>query len=415
MKKTVISLKVFATSVIATAGILSSVDAQSTWTGAVNSVFNNTGNWTPNNVPNFTAATFDANSINPLIEITGTWIPNSVTLDSGSPAMTFSGGAINFGSNGANFTIASGTAAGNVTLDSNWGGNATANLSRNYGLVNNNDATNFIINGNLQNTINVTGGATQFRLAGTSTGSNVINGTITDAVSGSTTNISKSGVSSWAFTGTNSYTGPTLVRQGALFINGDNSTAIGLVTVSAQDGIARLGGVGTIGGATSFTASASAKTLTPGATASTSFGVLSFGSSLTLNAQTTTILDIAGATRGTSFDGINVTGALDYSGDLSLSFSNSVADGVYNLFDFGSQSGSFASIGLTGAYSGSLTDPTVSGTWSGTDGLTAFSFSQATGDLTITAVPEPSTYAVAVGLLLVGVVALRRRKASVAI
>jgi hypothetical protein len=122
-------------------------------------------------------------------------------------------------------------------------------------------------------------------------------------------------------------------------------------------------------------------------------------------------MEINGLVRGTDFDGINTTGLLTYGGALSLNFGAATGIGnTYDLFQIGagSYTGSFASVSLGGLYSGNLTNS--SGVWSGTNGGFTFTFTQSTGDLGITAVPEPATWAL-LAFSLTTVMVFRRRRA----
>jgi len=72
------------------------------------------------------------------------------------------------------------------------------------------------------------------------------NGEITEALPNLPSGgLSKNGAGSWVLGGANTYTGATAITAGKLFINGDQSSATGSVTVSAS---ATLGGSGIIGG-----------------------------------------------------------------------------------------------------------------------------------------------------------------------
>lgn len=209
----------------------------------------------------------------------------------------------------------------------------------------------------------------------------------------------KDGAAKLILSGTNTYLGTTSVNVGTLVINGDNSGATGAMTVASG---ATLGGNGTIGGATTI---ASGGTLAPG----NSPGVLTFNDALTLNG--TTIMEISGTGRGTSYDGINTgAGLLTYGGALTLNFGAATAGGnLYDLFQIGagSYTGSFASVNLTGTYTDTLVNN--SGIWSVTNSGFVFTFTESTGDLGITAVPEPATWMLAALGLTVTVVFRRRR------
>jgi fibronectin-binding autotransporter adhesin len=100
------------------------------------------------------------------------------------------------------------------------------------------------------------------------------------------------------------------------------------------------------------------------------------------------------------------TAALTLDDQLTLSFSTAslVAGTTYNLFDMGSQTGSFTSVVLDGSFSGALS---LSGDlWTGASGGYGFSFDESTGVLTVSVVPEPA----AVTLLGVGALALIGRR-----
>jgi autotransporter-associated beta strand protein len=228
-----------------------------------------------------------------------------------------------------------------------------------------------------------------------------ITGVISNSISGAgNSTLLKDGAGTLLLTAANNYTGATTVSTGTLLINGNQSSATGAVTVASG---ATLGGNGTIGGATTISGG-----LAPG----NSPGLLTFSSSLTLNSTATTTMEINGATtRGTDYDGINVGTALAYGGTLVLNFGTTFSSGNYsfNLFDSGSRSGNFTSVALAGSYSGNLTN--TLGVWGLTSGNNTWSFSQATGDLGLSVVPEPAAWV----LLALGgtfVTVLRRRRNS---
>jgi autotransporter-associated beta strand protein len=199
-------------------------------------------------------------------------------------------------------------------------------------------------------------------------------------------------------TGSATYSGATAVTAGMLFVNG--ALANGAVQVDAG---ATLGGSGVIGGTATIDG-----VLSPG----TSPGVLSVNA-IVLGGASTSIFEIDGTTRGTQYDGLNITGGTGptYGGTLSLVFGNASAFGntdVFNLFDFsGVPDGDFSSVASTGFYSGMWS---VSGDiWSLQSGGQTLEFSQLTGDVSV--VPEPTSLT----LLGVGVVAAvwaRRRRRS---
>lgn len=232
-------------------------------------------------------------------------------------------------------------------------------------------------------------------------------GNSTVAFSGAISNGSlvKDGVfgSTMILSGTNTYTGSTTVTAGTLLINGDNSAATGAVAVNNG---ATLGGSGIVGGATTIGANA---TLAPGNSPGL---LLAFSNSLTFSDPAAkAIFEIASGSRGTNYDAVNVGSLLTYGGDLTLTMTAAIADGTYNLFDFGTQTGDFDTIAFGGGsnpYSGSFAFG--SGIWTASSVGQLFTFTQSTGDLTVSAVPEP-TVSILIGLSLMALTLRRRRVA----
>jgi autotransporter-associated beta strand protein len=196
------------------------------------------------------------------------------------------------------------------------------------------------------------------------------------------------------------------VSDGTLLINGEFSSPTGTVTVNGGT----LGGTGTMTKATTINAGG---TLAPGA----SPGVLTFGRALTLATGSTTAFELNGTTRGTDYDGINLTSTtslLTYGGLLSLNFGATFLEGAdLNLFDLPTTgvgaipAGSFDMITGVGNYAGSFTN-TGGGTWTMTSGGQLLTFTESTGNLTISAVPEPATAVALAGAAALAIVAWRR-------
>jgi hypothetical protein len=167
---------------------------------------------------------------------------------------------------------------------------------------------------------------------------------------------------------------------------------------------ATLGGSGTTGGEVTVDG-----TLSPG----NSPGVLT-AASVVLGATSTSFFEINTTTRGTGYDGVNITAdsGLTYDGALSLSFGNGSAfanNTTFDLFNFtGTPSNDFESVTSTGFYAGTWT--LASGSWSLTTSEQKLTFTPSTGDL-IVAVPEPSTLVLLSGLAAVGLFARRRNAA----
>jgi autotransporter-associated beta strand protein len=206
------------------------------------------------------------------------------------------------------------------------------------------------------------------------------------------------GAGTTTFTGAKTYTGLTTVSLGTLAVNGSVAGAMSVVSG------ATLQGNGTISGATTVSGN-----LKPG----NSPGLLTFANSLTLESSATTTMEITGAnssgTRGTTYDAVNVGSALTYGGALALNFDTLFTQNgnyTFNLFDFGSTSGSFGSVSLAGVYSGSFIN--TSGIWGLTQGDNNWSFNQGDGVLSFTVIPEPNVAMVAGSLVLMAM--LRRRR-----
>jgi autotransporter-associated beta strand protein len=212
-------------------------------------------------------------------------------------------------------------------------------------------------------------------------GPTVIEGAITGSGA-----VVKNGAGTLTLAAANTFGGSTTVNAGTLLVNGTSSGS-GAVTVASG---ATLGGSGLIAGATTIQAGG---TLSPGE----SPGVLGFSSDLTLLGST--LMEIDGLTRGLGYDGVDIGGAIAYGGTLELAFGNVTAFGdgaVFNLFDFTSQSGDFASVSSTGFYSGTWAD-TGNGTFTLIDGDSTLVFAQQTGNLEISVVPEPSAFMLGLG------------------
>ena len=194
----------------------------------------------------------------------------------------------------------------------------------------------------------------------------------------------KAGDGTLTLSANNTYTGATTIAAGTLIVNGNQSAAVGAVTVDLG---ATLGGSGTIGGATTVNG-----ILSPG----NSPGVLTLAE-LALGSTSTTLMEITGTARGGEYDGLTITqpGGLGYGGTLSLSLTTTFTDNTtFDLFAFsGLMSGSFSSVTATGSY-GSLTFTNDGlGVWSSGPTTVAgqtMTFSQSTGDLVI--VPEPAGF-----------------------
>ncbi|TXR49558.1 autotransporter outer membrane beta-barrel domain-containing protein [Phyllobacterium endophyticum] len=143
--------------------------------------------------------------------------------------------------------------------------------------------------------------------------------------------LTKTGTSALTLTGANSYTGPTTVSAGSLFVNGDQSGVTGLTSVQSS---ATLGGSGTIGGDVVV---ADGATLSPGSANGTP-GTLAISGNLALSSGS--ILNYsfgeANIPGGTLNDLTTVGGNLVLDGTLNVSVSTggTFGPGVYRVFSY---------------------------------------------------------------------------------
>jgi autotransporter-associated beta strand protein len=217
------------------------------------------------------------------------------------------------------------------------------------------------------------------------------NVTLASNLTSSGGSFTKLGAGSLTLSGTNSYTGGTTVSAGTLLVNGSLTTSA--VTVGSGG---TLGGSGSLGALLTVQ---SGGVLSPGNSPGNSPGALA-AAALDLQAGSTTFMQVIGSgaaagVAGTDYDQIQITssGGLTYGGILNLDFGSSptfLNGTVFDLFAFsGASIGDFSSVFTTGTglYAGySLSG--AGGIWTTTIGDQLISFSEPTGRLTISAVPE---------------------------
>ncbi len=224
---------------------------------------------------------------------------------------------------------------------------------------------------------------------------------LSGAISGASgSNLVKAGAGTLELSVTSSYVGTTNVNNGKLVVNGNISTS-SLTTVASG---ATLGGTGTVG-----------KAIINGTLAvGNSPGQMDFTDTLGLNGTVEMEIDGtagAGVTGGhdfTNLTGLGAAGVLTYGGTMTLDIGVIFGVGTYswNLFDMASETGTFATITLADLYSGSLLDGDLNGVWDLTSGSDTWQFTESTGVLGLTVVPEPRA-ALLGGL---GLLALLRRR-----
>jgi T5SS/PEP-CTERM-associated repeat protein/autotransporter-associated beta strand protein len=198
-------------------------------------------------------------------------------------------------------------------------------------------------------------------------------------------------------TGNNTYTGGTTVSAGTLLANNSTGSATGTGAVNIATG-ATLGGTGFIGGLTTVSTGGH---LAPGGSpaGAGSTGTLTFTSGLALNGGA--ILDFQ---LGTASDLLVISSSAlsgPTSGLVTLNFSNSggFGAGTYTLLNYTTATsttnfgaGSFALGSTIAGYNYNL---------AANSGLL---------QLTATAIPEPSTYALLVGVCTLAMAWVRRRR-----
>jgi autotransporter-associated beta strand protein len=145
--------------------------------------------------------------------------------------------------------------------------------------------------------------------------------------------------------------GLTKLGAGALYLNGAN-TYTGPTLVNAGT----LGGSGTIAGSVTIGAGAS---LAPG----TSIGTLTVGGSLTLGSNT--VMEVSKDGGVPASDLVSVAGNLAFGGKLTVVVTGTnvlAVNDTFNLFDWGTRSGSFTATNLPANYTWDLSQLAVNGT-----------------------------------------------------
>jgi fibronectin-binding autotransporter adhesin len=319
-------------------------------------------------------------------------------------------------------TVSGGTWANSADLQV--GGDGTGTLNLNGGLV--------TVGGTLSTgtfgTINLnSGGTLQIGVGGTGAALGVStltnNGTLifnqSDAstysgiISG-TGAVTKQGGGTLTLDGANSYSGVTTISGGVLALSGTGSIGTGDLNLGSgglfdltalASGTYSLPSTGDLIGSGTLTGSGHTLAVLGAFQPGNSPGTVTLdtGFTLDLSGATSTTFEITDLlfTAGT-YDLVNGNGSVVFGGILNLAFSGgSYADGtnVLQLFsNTGGFSGDFASVVSTGLAAGQ-----------------AATFNAATGFISITVVPEPSTYAMALaGLACGGWQMYRRRRRGLA-
>jgi autotransporter-associated beta strand protein len=215
-------------------------------------------------------------------------------------------------------------------------------------------------------------GATQstLTLGGGSASSATFTGVIQDGTSSIA--LTKSGSGTQILAGANTYTGATTINGGTLKLASTGSLASTTLNIAAG------GAIFDVSAKSSYSLASNAITLSLDAS---SIGTINAGALAVDFGSVALTLNLTTATPGASYDFLTSTS---------------------------SATGTYASVTLTGSsFSGTLSN---AGTiWSGTSNGYNFSLDQTSGVLSITAVPEPHEFAIAISALLGVLVFIRRR------
>jgi autotransporter-associated beta strand protein len=347
----------------------------------------------------------------------GTFMPIGNTVNTTS-TVTLNSGAITVANN---FGVEVGR-IGNGILTVN-GGTFTVNDSGSVGLIIGEQASSG--GGAQSGTVNLNGGTLASRKLSSSNGANAFNfnGGTLQATS------TNGGASFWAssakLTANVRNSGGTIDNNSTSItiaqplvhstIGGDNATDGGL-TFKGSGGTTTLSGANTYTGATTVN-SGTLKLASTGSLTSTTFSI---AAGATYDVSSLASYSLSGKTITLSLDGSNTgfinagTLAWTLGGAFTLNFTTATPGATYNLYDSGTVSGNIASITLSGnGFSGSLaeTGTGTSGVWTGISNGYSFSLDQSTGSLSITAVPEPREFAIAITALLGSLIFARRRQA----
>jgi fibronectin-binding autotransporter adhesin len=233
--------------------------------------------------------------------------------------------------------------------------------------------------------------ATSLTLGGTNTDGNTLRPNVTNGADpAAVVRVIKADAGKWVLTGTNSYTGTTAVNGGTLLVNGSH-TGGGAYTVAAG---ATLGGAGSI--AANIT---STGIVSPGNNAATA-GPLAVTGNVTMNAGSTTLIEIGGTTAG-QFDELNINGSLAAGGTFDVDLISGFTPVIGNSFDV------LDFLSASGAFTLSLPALPAGRAWNTSQLLNTGTISVVAG---IVGVPEPSSLVMGAGML--ALAAMRRRRSA---
>jgi autotransporter-associated beta strand protein len=284
----------------------------------------------------------------------GNGISGNLISGNSSSVLNISSGVSCSGTTAAQFDGFTGTitilSGGTLRFSANSSGNTYGSLNPTFdvdGTLQPRNAGNTVRLGKLSGNGTLTGpqsnagtGNTTYQIGGANTDS-VFSGVISSNTAVTTANtviLHKLGTGKLTLAGASTYTGGTIVSNGAVFVNNTTGSGLGSGTVAVRSG-ATLGGTGSISGATTIESGAM---LSPGDV----IGKLTFNSTLTLNAGCTSRLELNAAT--TTNDTVKTVGAITYAGTLVVSnTAGTLAAGQsFKLFEATGYSGGFSTITL---------------------------------------------------------------------
>jgi autotransporter-associated beta strand protein len=362
--------------------------ASATWLGTLSSTWANLLNWTLLGPPGSgdTATFNNAGNGNTTLDLgTGVTVMTILFDTSNAAPYTIGSGAVGSQTltlNDSGAITVNSTVTNNETINASIVLGTSRSTTSTISLTNNSTTSGQLLTvaGGISPSTAGTGTVTTKTLALGGSGNGAVTGIISGNGSGGvpTVALTKSGTGEWTLSGANTYSGTTTVNAGTLLINGNQSAAIGAVTVNNSG--TTLGGIGTIGGTVTINSGAN---IAPGNGGNTT-AILSTGA-LTLAPTSNFLVDINGTTAGSGYDRLNVT-----TGGVTIGGSNLIVT-----------VGTTLTIGQTFLVVEKVSAGAVSGTFAQgstvTSGPYAFSIDYAGGDgndivLTVTAVPEPSTW-----------------------